>query len=99
MSESKTRTDWPKEAMYKITIDGTDKSCYLKKLPRPTLEAVLGLVAGRSKPEFVRAGEIILNSCWISGDEEIKTNDDYFLAACFSAYEVIELKTATLEKR
>jgi hypothetical protein len=97
--ENDTKKDWPKDAAYKITIDGTQLSCYLKKLPRVTLEAVLGMVAGKSNPQYIRAGEIILNACWISGDEEIKTNEDNFVAACFSAYEVIDIKTATLEKR
>ena len=76
-------------------------SCYLKKANRGVLEAALSFVqpgAGQ-KPKIIKAGELLLNSCWVAGDPEIKERDDLLVAACFEAYELIEIKKARLEKR
>lgn len=40
----------------------------------------------------------ILNDCFLGGDEEIKTNDAYFLAVSSKLSEIIEVKEAELVK-
>ena len=40
----------------------------------------------------------ILNDCFLGGDEEIKTNDAYFLAVSSKLSEIIEVKEAKLVK-
>jgi len=86
-----------KTPKYEITVD--DKSCKLRELDRQTLEVALGLIMNNnSKPQYIRAGEIILNACWVEGDEEIKTNDKYLVAAAFQAFQLIEIKDAQLKK-
>ena len=106
MSEDSKEKDWRKkypEATVRIQIE--DKCCYLKKLDRTTLEVVLGIVQPSAgvKPKLIEAGEIILNTCWIAGDPELKSkeekNEGYLVAAAMEAYNLIEFKQSTLEKR
>ncbi|WP_260377574.1 hypothetical protein [Candidatus Ornithobacterium hominis] len=46
----------------------------------------------------LKFNEILLNNCWLEGDEEIKTKDSLFLAASSKIAEIIEVKEAELEK-
>lgn len=86
-----------KKAKYEIEVDG--KKCQLCPLDRATLEIALGMVMATSgNPQYIRAGEIILRKCWVSGDKEILENDDLLVAAAMKAYELIEIKEATLKK-
>lgn len=83
--------------LYKITMkDGAngDKSCILKQPSRQVLGAAS--IAGKDNP--MKFNEVILNNCWVAGDEEIKTNDMLFLSASQKIGEIIELKEAELEK-
>ena len=85
------------KAIYEIEVDG--KKCQLCKLDRATLEITLGMVmATTGNPQYIRAGEIILRKCWVSGDKEILEQDDLLIAAAMKAYELIEIKEATLKK-
>jgi hypothetical protein len=36
---------------------------------------------------------MILENCWIEGDEEIKTNPELLVPACLASYYRIETKT------
>ena len=46
----------------------------------------------------MKFNEIVLNQCWIAGDEEIREDDDYFLAACPVLEGLMESKQAELKK-
>lgn len=86
-----------KKAIYEIEVEG--KKCQLCKLDRATLEITLGMVmATNNTPQYIRAGEIILRKCWVSGDKEILDDEDLLIAAAMKAYELIEIKEASLKK-
>lgn len=91
----------PKGAKFEITLEDGEVM-YLKNINRATLGVVLGIIMPSSgQPDYIQAGEIILNTCAIkeAGDyEKIKADDMLFVAACFQAYSVIELKTGTIKK-
>jgi hypothetical protein len=76
-----------------IKVEG-GKSCYLKKPSRKALG--YAMMAGKENP--MNFNEILLNDCWIAGDEEIRTNDDLFLSVSSKIAEIIEVKEAELEK-
>ena len=97
-TQAQEKNDWPKDAAYKITIDGTNLACYLKHPKMDTYRFFLKLTTGKD-PDYIQAGELLLNDTWVGGDEQIKTNETYRLAACMKAFEIIEIKAATLEKR
>jgi len=85
---------WKKEHgdVFHITVE--DKACYLKK---PSRQA-LGYAATAAKDNPMKYTEVLLNDCWLGGDEEIKTNDDLFLSVSPKVLELNEIKTAELVK-
>ena len=42
--------------------------------------------------------ETILNQCFVAGDEEVKTSDEYFLGAAGQLEHLMEVKNAELKK-
>ena len=85
---------WKKQHgdIYAIKVDG--KTAYLKKPDRKTLS--FASVAGQKDP--MKFNEIILENCFIGGDEEIKKDDSLSLAASAKIVELIEVKEAELVK-
>lgn len=67
---------------------------YLKKPSRQVLSASMSLV----EQDPIRSDEIILQGCWIEGDERIKTDDDLFFAVTPHLRKLMEFKTAELKK-
>ncbi|HOZ84534.1 MAG TPA: hypothetical protein PK191_03535 [Niabella sp.] len=78
--------------VFKISVDG--KEAYLKRPDRKTLSYASSVVS--SNP--IKFNEIILNGCWLAGDEEIKTDDALFLSASGKIAELIEVKESVLVK-
>lgn len=78
--------------VFEIKVD--DKTCYLKKPDRKTLAFAL-TKANTAPLEF---GEILINNCWLAGDEEIKTNDDLFLAVTTKLDALVQFKQAEIKK-
>ena len=78
--------------IFKISVDG--KSCLLRKPNRKELSYATS--AGKDNP--LKFNEVILNACWLAGDEDIKTNDTLFLSASAKIADIIEIKEAELEK-
>ena len=76
--------------VFKIIVD--DKECYLHKPDRNTLAAVTSI----KNP--IKVAEFILNNCWIDGDEDIKTKDDYFLGVSQQLTNLIQVKAAEIVK-
>lgn len=81
----------PRTKIYKCEIKG--------QLERETLETALGLIRPNiGLPKPLTAGKEILLKNWVSGDEEIKTNDELLIAACTACYYLVRMKGATLKK-
>lgn len=85
------------KAAYEIEIEGF--KCKLSKPTRHTLKIVYAkMLKADGSLNLIEGGEIMLNSCWIEGDKEIKANDDLFISACMAAVQLVEVKEATLKK-
>lgn len=85
------------KAAYEIEVEGF--SCRLSKPTRQTLKVVYAkMLKADGSLNLLEGGEIMLNSCWIDGDKEIKEDDDLFLSACMAACQLIEIKEASLKK-
>ena len=83
---------------YQFVVE--DKIFYLRKVDRNTMQAAMGdMVPSRGKPRLIDAGELIINTCWVTGDDEIRSNDDYFIPACLQACGAIEQKAAFFKKK
>jgi len=85
------------KAAYEIEVEG-----FTARLSEPTRQILKIVYAKMMKADgslnLVEGGEIMLNSCWIDGDKEIKEDDQLFISACLSAVGLIETKEATLKK-
>lgn len=70
------------------------KEAYLKKPDRKIMSYAMTKM--QSNP--LGYAEVILNQCFLGGDEEVKTNDDYFFGAAAQLEQMIEAKNAALKK-
>lgn len=75
-------------------VEVSDKICYLKKPSRKVLSAA----ATVGQKDALKYNEILLENCWIQGDDEIRNNDSYFLGVSGVLAQVIEIKEAKLKK-
>lgn len=78
--------------VYVLNIEG--KKGYLRTPDRQTLSYASTLAT----KDPLKFNEVVLNNCWLGGDEEIKTDDTLFLAASSKLPDLIQIKEATLEK-
>ncbi|MDA6067995.1 hypothetical protein NJT12_00060 [Flavobacterium sp. AC] len=77
--------------IYKLTVE--DKACIVKLADRKTLS-----FASASGKDPMKFNELILKGCWLGGDIEIQTDDNYFISVAAQLAELVKFKTATLEK-
>lgn len=93
-ADQKQIEDWKEQYGEIFQINVGDKVCYLKSPSRRALS--YAAAAGQTDP--LKYNETILNDCWISGDEEIKTNNGLFLSVSAKLPELIDIKEAELVK-
>lgn len=79
-------------AIYKLQVE--DKCCLLKTPSRKAL----GYASQVGMKDPMKFNEILLNDCFVAGDEEIKTDDSYFLSASGKVAELLQVKEAQLVK-
>ncbi len=77
--------------VFEVSVDG--KFGYLKKPDRKTIA-----YASSVQNNPIKSNEIILNNCWIGGDEEIKTDDSLFMSVQAVLGNILEVKQAELVK-
>lgn len=83
--------------IFKMTVfDDKEEAheCYLKKPSRKSI----GYASVGAKSNPIKFNEILLNECWLGGDEEIKTDDRLFLSAGSQLSELIQVGEAQLVK-
>ena len=86
--------EWKKQYKDIFVISVEDKKVYLRTPDRKTLSCA-SILATKDPLKF---NEVILENCWLGGDEEIKTDDTLFLAVSSKLPDLIQIKEATLEK-
>ena len=68
-------------------------------LHKPTRQDLSFATAGSSTgQDNVKFCEILLKQCWIDGDMEIQTNDDYFFGVISVIQEMASYKEASIKK-
>lgn len=73
---------------------GPNKECYLKKPSRQTVS--YAAVAAATDP--LKYNEILLEDCWLSGNEEIKTDTGLFLSISQKLPELVEMVEVEMVK-
>lgn len=82
-------------------IECEDKVAYLRKIDKKTLKAIAPILFDASEgkePDYVTAGEIILNNLFIGGDADFLTDDELNFAGALQCVALIKFKVATLKK-
>lgn len=85
---------WKKKygEVFLLEVDG--RKCYLRQPDRK----IIAMARTMSEGDYISAQEIILDACWLEGDEEIKTNDVLFLNIAAKLEGLIEAKESVLKK-
>ena len=86
--------EWKNQYKDIFVISVENKKVYLRTPDRKTLSYASTLAT----KDPLKFNEVILNNCWLGGDEEIKRNDELFLAVSSKLPDLIQIKEATLEK-
>lgn len=86
--------EWKAKYGQIFAYEADGKKCYLRKPDRKVLSAAA--VMGKEDP--MKYNEVILNNCWLDGDEEIKTDDGYFLGISQVLAKLIEIREGELKK-
>lgn len=60
--------------VFQFEVDGS--VCYLKRPSRNVISAAETI----GKEDNLKYAEIVLNNCWLGGDETIKTDDEKFIS-------------------
>lgn len=78
--------------VFEITVDNS--VCYLRKPDRATMKAIASI--GATDP--IRSNEVMIENCWLGGDNTIKTDDEKFFGVSSQLANIIEIKQAELKK-
>lgn len=71
-----------------------DKAAFVNAISRK----IISMAQTVSNGDEVNLCELILDACWIEGDDEIRDDDDYFIPAMAQIQGLLTLKTASLKK-
>lgn len=71
-----------------------DKTCFLRKPTRKALSAAS--VIGQKDP--LKYNEVLIGNCWLGGDEELRTDDSYFLGLSAKVADLVEIKEGELKE-
>lgn len=78
------------EGLFQITVEG--KSCILRKPNRRDLSYVSVV------KDPIKMTETLVNQLWVEGDEEMRTDDDLFMAMSNKMNEILKVKEAEVKK-
>lgn len=78
--------------IYVYEADG--KKCYLHRPSRAVVSAAS--VIGKEDP--FKFAEVVLENCWLDGDECLRTDDAYFMGLSQQISQLVEIKTGQLKK-
>lgn len=76
--------------LFEISVE--DKSCILHKPTRQDLSYASVI------KDPIKMSEVMLKQLWVAGDEEIKTNDELFMAVVAKMDEILKVKEAEIKK-
>ena len=80
--------------VFEISCD--DKKAVLHKPSRTDL--AFAMAGSNQAKDSVKFSELLLNQCWIAGDEEFKNDDTYFFSAVPVLGALSETKEAEVKK-
>jgi len=85
---------YKKEYKEVYLIEVEDKKCFL----HPPTRQILDAARAGSKKADSKFNEILLEGCWLAGNKEMITEDEYFLSASAQLGEIITYKDSSIKK-
>jgi hypothetical protein len=76
--------------IFEVAVDG--KSCILHKPTRQNLSYASAV------KDPIKMSEVMLDQLWVEGDEEIKTDDELFMAVSAKMDRLMAIKEAEVKK-
>ena len=80
--------------VYKISLEGKDG--YLKEPDLDTINTAMPLLADKN---FMGAGSVILNSCWLEGNEDLLTDQELLPSLYMNVISLITMKSVDIVKK
>ena len=81
---------------YTLTCE-TGEECIIRHPAIKTTNKVLNYLFGENR-DMLKAGKIILDDCWIAGDDVIRTDEELNGEVAFAASTTVEFKIAEVKK-
>ncbi len=85
---------WKKKHGDVFAYEADGKICYLHRPGRDVIAAAS--VVGKDDP--FKFAEIVLSNCWLGGDEELRSDDRYFMGLSQKISDIIEIKVGEIKK-
>jgi hypothetical protein len=84
---------WKKlyDNVFKLSVGG--KVCFVRSVDRKIMSYVSQLAK-----DPIKYNEALLESCWLGGDTEIKTNDSLFISVMDKLADLMDFQESELEK-
>lgn len=82
----------PLKQLFVVEVEGTQAV-----VSAPSRAQINAAIQG-SKKAPLRFGEILLDNCWVDGDEAIKTDDRLFMGASEQLQALIEPTSSSIKK-
>jgi len=86
--------EWKQKHGKVFLISVGDLKGYFRKPDRKTLSAAMKF--GANDP--MKFNETLANNCWLAGDEELRTEDDNFMAVSSQFGELVKVKDAEIKE-
>ncbi len=85
---------WKKQHGDIFVYEADDLACYLKRPSRQVVE--LASMNGADRP--FKFAEVIIANCWLGGNEELRSEDKYFMGLSQKISELVEITTGEIKK-
>lgn len=82
--------------VFEISVEGADKTYYgyIRNPNRDEMRIIFSTIS----TDPIKAYEIILQNCWLTGDTEIRTDDDLFFGVTAQLGVVVDFAKASIKK-
>ncbi len=92
--DEKQLAEWKKQYGDVFGLRAGDKMCIVRRPDRP----VIGIARTIASGDVIKFNESVLSQCWLIGDQEIQTEDKYFLSVMGQLSNLVEEVETSLKK-
>lgn len=79
-----------------FVYEADDLACYLRRPDRKVIELATAESSGGQ--QAFRFTEVVLANCWLDGNEELRSQDKYFMGLSGKIGEMVEIRAGELKK-